>query len=170
MLEAVGALCRAMKGSSANRVGQTDALGQPLTQGAFASSSGTIGVDTDAIVRAGFIRKVYGILAIQLIVTFGKMPCPSWLVVTPIAVADHQRLWIRMATGEIAMFTFIDPLRALICAPPFTLGARNSEANQPMLAAFQQSHPHCVGGVEGQLYITPNSTAMTLMCESMPSS
>eukprot|EP01046_Picozoa_sp_COSAG06_P056957 COSAG06_NODE_10942_length_1590_cov_1.066265_1_plen_67_part_10 len=63
-----------MKGSSANRVGQTDSLGQPLAPGAGLSgglSGGKIGIDTDAIIRQGFIRKVYGILAIQLVVTFG---------------------------------------------------------------------------------------------------
>jgi len=61
-----------MKGSSANRVGQTDSLGQPLAPGG-SFGGGTIGSDTDAIIRAGFIRKVYGILAIQLMVTFGAM-------------------------------------------------------------------------------------------------
>jgi hypothetical protein len=61
-----------MKGSSANRVGQTGSLGQPLAPGAgLSGGSSQIGVDTDAIIRQGFIRKVYGILAIQLIVTFG---------------------------------------------------------------------------------------------------
>ena len=66
------------------------------------------------------------------------------------------------------MFTFIDGIRALICAPPFRMGARNAAENQPNLAAFQISHPHCVGGTEGNLYISPNSTAFGLMCESKP--
>lgn len=128
-----------MKGSTANRVGQTDSLGQPLAPGAstYGASTGaaSIGDATDAMIRAGFIRKVYGILAIQLMATF----------------------------GEIAMFTFIDPLRALICAPPFRMGARNAEVNQPNLETFQRSHPECVSEVEGSYYITPNQTALGLM-------
>ena len=66
------------------------------------------------------------------------------------------------------MFTFIDPLRALICAPPFRMGARNAEVNQPNLETFQRSHPECVSEVEGSYYITPNQTALGLMCESNP--
>ena len=66
-----------MKGSTANRVGQTDSLGQPLAPGAstYGASTGaaSIGDATDAMIRAGFIRKVYGILAIQLMATFGAM-------------------------------------------------------------------------------------------------
>jgi FtsH-binding integral membrane protein len=127
-----------MKGSTSNRVGQTDTLGQPLAPG----SSSTIGDATDAIIRAGFIRKVYGILAVQLMVTF----------------------------GEVALFTFVDPLRALICAPPFQLGARNADVNQPNLANFQASHPHCVGGEPGSLFIQPNATALGLMYGSWAAS
>lgn len=118
-----------MKGSTANRVGQTSALGQPLAPG----SSGAIGMDTDALIRAGFIRKVYGILAVQLMVTF----------------------------GEIAMFTFINPLRALICAPPFALGGRGS-LDPAVLARFHEAYPNCVSG--------PNGTAMALMYGSWAAS
>ena len=66
------------------------------------------------------------------------------------------------------MFTFIDGLRALICAPPFRMGARDAEVNQENLAAFQRSHSQCVSGDEGALFITPNPTAMGLMCEYKP--
>jgi len=133
-----------MKGSSANRVGQTGSLGQPLAPGAgLSGGSSQIGIDTDAIIRQGFIRKVYGILAIQLIVTF----------------------------GEIAVFTFVNPIRAALCAPPFTLGARNSLENVANMAAFALSHPQCVSGsVEDGFRITPNGTAFGLMYGSMAAS
>jgi len=121
-----------MKGSTANRVGQTDSLGQPLAPAASTS------LDTDALIRNGFIRKVYGILAIQLTVTF----------------------------GEIAVFTFVDGLRALICAPPFTWSGRNEQD----LEGFQSEYPHCVAGTPPDLQIQPNSTATGLMWGSWAAS
>ena len=85
-------------------------------------------VDVDAMVRQGFIRKVYGILSVQLLVT----------------------------CAEIGAFTFINPLRAAMCMPPFSLGGATS--NQAQLEAFRASHPQCFVGDT----IVPNSTAWGL--------
>eukprot|EP01046_Picozoa_sp_COSAG06_P068712 COSAG06_NODE_18399_length_889_cov_1.579747_1_plen_243_part_10 len=73
------------------------------------------------------------------------------------------------------MFTFVNPIRAALCAPPFTLGARNSLENAANMAAFALSHQDCVsvsGSVEdGFTYrITPNGTALGLMYGSMAAS
>ena len=66
----------------------------PLLQGKSGQGIPSIGgIDTEALIRHGFVRKVYGILSVQLLVTF----------------------------AEVAAFALVTPLRAAMCRPPFTM-------------------------------------------------
>ena len=125
-----------MKGSTANRVGQTDAMGAPLMANQL---SGV--VDTETLIRSGFIRKVYGILSIQLMATF----------------------------GEMAVFVFVNPIRAKLCAAPFMLGGLD-EARTANLNKFCIDNESCCvgsGTAENPFMGSPNSTALYLMYGSM---
>jgi len=91
------------------------------------------GLNADALIRSGFVRKVYGILSIQLLVTF----------------------------GIVTLFQFSSGVRAALCRPPFTWNVPTADdwkTNE--FQEFAKNNKQCF--VEGALEQNPPSYALQM--------